>query len=173
MKQPQPEFGSLCDQKHRLAEALSLDSEALASRFPAQVVSTGFPALFVPLDNRNALRQIALNLPVLKPLLGDVDMIYPFTFDTLETASTVHSRGFAPFVGIPEDPATGSAGGALGAYLVHHNAVEPSKTIIIEQGFDLKRPSYVHVKIEKNGGAIGAVEVGGQSRTVLEGNLLL
>ncbi len=77
------------------------------------------------------------------------------------------------FIGIPEDPATGSAGGALGAYLVHHKVIEnldPS-AIVIEQGFEMNRPSTIQVSVRRTGEKIHSIQVGGQAITVLEGNL--
>jgi len=123
----------------RVAEALSIDPDEIDSRFPLQIVSTGFPALYIPLKNLKAVQNVELNLSVLRPVLRGVDMIYVFSGETLDSRSTVHSRAFAPFIGIPEDPATGSAGGALGAYLVCHKVIEsldPS-AIVIEQGLKL------------------------------------
>ena len=49
-----------------------------------------------------------------------------FTFETERPDATVHVRMFAPALGVPEDPATGSANGALDAYLVHHAATHPA-----------------------------------------------
>ena len=75
--------------------------------------------------------------------------------------------------GIPEDPATGSAGGALGAYLVRHSVIEnldPS-LIVIEQGFEIERPSLIKVSVGKADGEIDSIQVGGQATTVLEGRL--
>jgi trans-2,3-dihydro-3-hydroxyanthranilate isomerase len=85
----------------------------------------------------------------------------------------VHSRAFAPFIGIPEDPATGSAGGALGAYLVQHKVIEDVdlSSIVIEQGFEMDRPSAIQVNVKQVGGEIHSIQVGGQAVTVLEGNL--
>jgi trans-2,3-dihydro-3-hydroxyanthranilate isomerase len=116
---------------------------------------------------------VELNLSVLREVLGLVDMVYVFTEETLESSSTVHSRAFAPFIGIPEDPATGSAGGALGAYLVQHSVIEnldPS-AIVIEQGFEMERPSLIQVSVGKNDEEIDSIKVGGQAITVLEGSL--
>lgn len=173
MEQPLPSFGGITTTIDRVAEALSITPDEIDSRFPLQVVSTGFPALYVPLTSLNVLQKVALNLAVLREVLRDVDMIYTFTGETLEPGSTVHSRAFAPFVGIPEDPATGSAGGALGAYLVRHKVIEsldPSK-IIIEQGFEIDRPSIIRVGVGLAGGEIDSVQVGGQAVTVLAGTL--
>jgi trans-2,3-dihydro-3-hydroxyanthranilate isomerase len=173
MEQPLPNFGDPVKALDRVAEALSIDSGEIDTRFPLQIVSTGFPALYVPLINLNAIQRVELNLTVLREVLGDVDMIYVFTGETLDSRSTVHSRAFAPFIGIPEDPATGSAAGALGAYLVHHKVVEsldPS-AIVIEQGFEMNRPSIIQVSVGEAGGTIDSIQVGGQAITVLEGSL--
>lgn len=173
MEQPLPSFGDTYKALDLVAEALSIDLGDIDSRFPLQVVSTGFPALYVPLTSLDALQRVELNLTVLREVLGSADMIYVFTRETLVSRSTVHSRAFAPFIGIPEDPATGSAGGALGAYLIHHNFIEnldPS-AIIIEQGFEMDRPSHILVSVDEADGKIQSVQVGGQAITVLEGYL--
>jgi trans-2,3-dihydro-3-hydroxyanthranilate isomerase len=173
MEQPLPSFGDTVRAVDRVAEALSIEPDEIDSRFPLQIVSTGFPALYIPLKNLKAVQNVELNLSVLRPVLQGVDMIYVFSRETLDSRSTVHSRAFAPFIGIPEDPATGSAGGALGAYLVRHKVIEnldPS-AIIIEQGFEIDRPSTIQVSVGKTDGEIDSIQVGGQAITVLEGNL--
>ena len=173
MEQPQPSFGDVAENVNEIAEALSIDPGEIDSRFPIQTVSTGFPALYVPLTRLDALQRVVMNLPVLKKVLGNVDMVYVFTGETLGPESTVHSRAFAPFIGIPEDPATGSAGGALGAYLFRHKFIEgldPS-SIVIEQGFEMNRPSLIQVCVKLTGKIIHSVQVGGQAVTVLEGSL--
>jgi trans-2,3-dihydro-3-hydroxyanthranilate isomerase len=173
MEQPLPEFGPTVEAMDQVAVALSIDPEDMESHYPIQTVSTGFPALYVPLKNLAAVQRVTLNLPAVKDVLGDVDMIYVFSAETLNPGSTVHARAFAPFIGIPEDPATGSAGGALGAYLVRHSVIEdlnPSG-IVIEQGYEMNRPSTLQVSVTESGGEIQSVQVGGQSKTVLEGTL--
>jgi len=173
MEQLLPDFGATYEAVDQVAAALSLDPGKIDSRFPIQIVSTGFPALYVPLTDLAALQRVELNLPVLKEVLGNVDMIYVFSGETLNPQSTVHSRAFAPFIGIPEDPATGSAAGALGAYLVRYKVIQGLDTgnIVIEQGYEIHRPSEIHVHVTEAEGEIQSVQVGGQSRTVLEGNL--
>jgi trans-2,3-dihydro-3-hydroxyanthranilate isomerase len=78
---------------------------------------------------------------------------------------------FAPALGVPEDPATGSANGALGAYLVHHRAVPVDATthIISEQGAEIGRPSKLYIEVDSAGGQIAAVRVGGQVVPVARG----
>jgi trans-2,3-dihydro-3-hydroxyanthranilate isomerase len=173
MEQPLPTFDDTVKAVDRVAEALSIDPVDIDSHFPLQIVSTGFPALYVPLKNLKVVQNVELNLAALRDILESIHMIYVFTVDTLEYTSTIHSRAFAPFIGIPEDPATGSAAGALGAYLVRHQVIEnlDSSKIVIEQGFEMNRPSFIQVNVGKSGGDIASIQVGGQAITVLEGNL--
>ena len=81
-------------------------------------------------------------------------------------------RVFVDYYNIPEDPATGSANGALGAYLVHHQVIsvaEPTTRIVSEQGAELSRPSTLHVEVDRSEGEIVAVRVGGHVVPVIEG----
>ena len=173
MDQPLPDFGDTVETVDQVADALSINPGEIDSRFPLQIISTGFPALYVPLTSLSAIQRVELNFTVLREVLGGVDMIYVFTGETREPESTVHSRAFAPFIGIPEDPATGSAAGALGAYLVRHNVIEnlDSSAIVIKQGFEMSRPSEIRVSVGQTGGKINSIQVGGQAITVVEGNL--
>lgn len=173
MEQKLPEFGAEFDARDKIAEALSVAPGEIDSRFPIQVVSTGFPALYVPLTHLSAVQGVELNLQVLREVLVDIDMIYVFTAETIKESATVHSRAFAPFIGIPEDPATGSAAGALAAYIVHHQVVDgmDPANIIIEQGYEIQRPSTIRVKVEAVDGAIQSIQVGGQSVTVFEASM--
>jgi trans-2,3-dihydro-3-hydroxyanthranilate isomerase len=78
---------------------------------------------------------------------------------------------FAPGLGVFEDPATGSASGPLGCYLVRHGAVPPDQaaTILSLQGVKMGRPSRVHVAIGLDAGEITRVQVGGEAVLVGEG----
>jgi trans-2,3-dihydro-3-hydroxyanthranilate isomerase len=80
---------------------------------------------------------------------------------------------FAPSIGILEDPATGSASGAMGAYLVHNGLVEvgPMTELIFEQGYEIERPSRILVQVESDDDVIQEVKVGGQCVMVVEGTL--
>ena len=172
MDQPLPSFGDTVEAVDQVAEALSIEPGEIDSRFRSRSFPRGFPPC-TSIDEFGCAPAVELNLAVLREVLGSVDMIYVFTTETLEPRSTVHSRAFAPFIGIPEDPATGSAGGALGAYLVRHKVIEnldPS-AIVIEQGFEMDRPSIIQVSVGKAGGEIDSIQVGGQAITVLEGSL--
>jgi trans-2,3-dihydro-3-hydroxyanthranilate isomerase len=82
---------------------------------------------------------------------------------------------FAPDFGIIEDPATGSAAGPVGCYVVHHGAVEidPARPLQISQGVAMGRPSRIFVSIEGQAGDITSVKVGGTAVLVGRGELLV
>ena len=91
--------------------------------------------------------------------------------------ATVYSRMFAPHidVGIAEDPATGSACGPLGCYLVHYGLAsgDAARRILIAQGYAMGRPSQIHVRIAGTRDRIGKVEVGGEAVLVARGALVV
>ena len=152
-----------------VAQTLGLTANNIDPNFPIQIASTGFPALLVPINSLRSIQRIVLNLSLLKGLLEEtnVDMIYPFTRETWEEKNSIHARGFAPFIGINEDPATGSVAGALGYYLHKNNYKE--REWVIEQGYEMKRPGNIFVQIDKP----TAIRVGGNARLVFKGDLYL
>ena len=91
----------------------------------------------------------------------------------MQPESTVHARMFAPTVGVVEDPATGSASGALGAYLVRHGIVKavPTAHIVVEQGYEMGRPSTIHVEVDADDQGPVEVRVGGKAVEIAEGKL--
>ena len=84
---------------------------------------------------------------------------------------------FAPGLGVPEDPATGSAAGALASYLVGHGIVTPHDgvgKVIVEQGLEIGRPSTIHAEIAVGDGSeINEVRVGGHAVTIISGQVTL
>lgn len=170
MEQPLPEFGPQFQDRAALAETLSLAEGDLAEGLPCQVVSCGLPFLFVPLRGMEAVKRARVRTELWENLLRNfaASGLFVFSMETDRPESTVHSRMFAPTFGIAEDPATGSASGPLGAYLVTQGLVraEPRVELIGEQGFEMGRPSIIHIAIEQDGGtggAISRVQVGGRS----------
>jgi len=171
MTQPPARFSKPYSSPEEISQSLSLPLSALNEKYPIQEVSTGFPALLVPVKTLKDIKSLELNLPALKKILGNIDMIYVFTLETLDAGSTVHVRSFAPFIGISEDPATGSVAGAMAAYMVEHRIImeEQYSEIVIEQGFEMGRPSWIQGVVEKKEGKITSIRVGGKSVTVIEG----
>jgi PhzF family phenazine biosynthesis protein len=97
----------------------------------------------------------------------DCTGVYVFTFDALDADSTLHARMFAPGAGVPEDPVTGTASGACGAYLRAVDAFdgEVPEEMVFEQGHFVDRPGSVRVRVGE------AVRVGGDAVVSLDGSL--
>jgi trans-2,3-dihydro-3-hydroxyanthranilate isomerase len=176
MSQPLPTFGAVFDDKRALASVLSLAASDVHPSLPCQVVSCGVPFLFVPLASLNAARRARPRLDLIEKVLpGFPPEIFVFTTETEFAASGVHSRMFAPGLGITEDPATGSANGPLGCYLVRHNVIasETQLDTTSEQGIEMGRPSFLRIRIDHSGDEITGVRVGGRCRYVGGGHLEL
>jgi trans-2,3-dihydro-3-hydroxyanthranilate isomerase len=163
-----------------LAGALGLAREDLDESLPIQTISTGLSCLAVPVRSLADLRDCRVN----STLLGEIYQRHQgtgcltFTRETLEVgASRAHARFFAPADNIPEDPATGSACGALGAYLVHHGALslEPQDgryKFVIEQGDFIHRPSRINLDVKGEAGKVEEVKVGGLAVLVARGQVV-
>lgn len=162
-----------------LARALGRLREDLDETLPIQVITTGLPCLAVPMRALADVRDCRVN----SQLLGDIYTrrgavgALVFARETLEIGSArAHARFFAPADNIPEDPATGSACGALGAYLVHHGALQLTPEdgrfrFVIEQGDFIKRPSRISLDVKGNTRAVEEVRVGGSSVVVAKGEV--
>ena len=179
MSQPKPQFLDVVDNRDDLfsiAKALGVAKEQITdTRRPVQVVSTGLPVMIVPMRTLTAVRSIIPDVSAVAALCQQygANGMMVYSTMTVEQQSTVHTRMFAPLIGIIEDPATGSASGALGAYLVQNGVVEvgPMTEIIAEQGYEIERPSRILIQVESEDDVIQEVKVGGQAVMVVEGTL--
>lgn len=174
MSQPLPKFGPRLHDRGAVARMLSLEESDLESDLPVEVVSCGVPFIYVPLRSLDAARRARPRVDLIERVSNEHGLppeVFVFTRESEGAGSTVHSRMFAPGMGITEDPATGAASGPLGCYLVRYNLVEcdPAADIVSEQGIEMGRPSYVRIRIERQGEEITAVRVGGQCHFMGEG----
>jgi trans-2,3-dihydro-3-hydroxyanthranilate isomerase len=178
MTQGCPRFLGAVDDWESLASGLGVPSAAVRETgLPVEVVSTGLPQIIVP------VRSVA-EVAALDPCRMDTaalvqacrtagaETILVFARETVDPKASVHVRVFVPLHGIPEDPATGSATGGLGVYLVRHRLVpvcDGSASFQSEQGLEMGRPSELHVQVDVAGGEPAVVRVGGRAVAVLEG----
>ena len=189
MDQQKPEFIATAnaDQVTRIEKALGLKSDAIrATNWPVQAVSTGLRQLFVPIRSlaevqtqdpskldTPALVKVCAELdPTGNGLMGGSCMV--LTLDTQTPGVHVHTRFFVPGAGIAEDPATGSANGGLGGYLVENKIVAatlPTTHIASEQGVEMGRPSRIDIEVDGEPGNISMIRVGGEVVPVIEGTL--
>ena len=157
----------------RIASALGIDPATLAdvgADLPVATASTGLGYLVVPVNFLAALSGAEPDFGAIEALTDEFDAtgLYAFTFDTLEGDSTLHGRMFAPAVGIDEDPVTGTASGAVGAYLREIEAFdgELPEEMVFEQGHFVDRPGRVRVRARTD-----PIEVGGRAVTALDGTI--
>jgi trans-2,3-dihydro-3-hydroxyanthranilate isomerase len=172
MSQPLPKFGPELKDRRAVAEMLSLGAEDIDERLPVEVVSCGVPFLYVPLRTLDAARRARPRADLIEGVSereGFPPEVFVFTREVENAGSAVHSRMFAPGLGITEDPATGGASGPLGCYLVRHGLAPAGAGLVSEQGIEMGRPSFIHIRIEQDGDRIAAVRVGGRCHFMGEG----
>jgi trans-2,3-dihydro-3-hydroxyanthranilate isomerase len=169
------------NEQAEVARSLGLAREDLDENLPIQVITTGLPCLAVPIRSLADLRDVRVNTSLLTEIYtrhGGTGC-HAFARETIEVgAARAHARFFAPADNIPEDPATGSACGALGAYLIHHGglSLEPEDgryKFVIEQGDFINRPSRIHLDVKGEAGRVEEVKVGGQAVLVARGEMIL
>lgn len=157
----------------RIADVLGIELSAreAVSELPVAVASTGLPFLIVPVGYFADVREADPDLPAVEALADEVGAagVYLFTFETVSADATLHARAFVPGAGVPEDPVTGTASGAAGAYLYRMDAFdEMPAEMTFEQGHAVGRPGRVSVRVEDEG-----VRVGGRAVTALDGEVTI
>jgi trans-2,3-dihydro-3-hydroxyanthranilate isomerase len=171
-----PEIGPPVPTRETLASMLSLETKDLVGgHFAPQSVSCGLPFLFVPVKDRDAVKRSRIRVDQWERTLGNAwaSMLFVFSRDPEREGSDIRARMYAPGISVPEDPATGSACAALGGYLAARDPrAEGTLHWVVEQGFEMGRPSIIDVEADKHGGAITAVRVGGASVMMAEGTIL-
>ena len=180
MRQGLPQYGSEVDASEVLT-ALGLASSHL-NEHPIRVVSTGTPFLFVGADIPRSIDILAPDMPVLKQAIADlsgtaVAGVYVWADDRTGRTQTIYGRCFAPGAGLPEDPVTGSASGALGAHLFElgllRGDVTGAATMQTTQGRAMGRPGHAHVTVVAADRIVNTVSVSGHAVIVGEGTLYL
>lgn len=172
MTQDQPSVRRIDLAQERVAGALGIDPDAIravSDDLPIAVSSTGLPFVVVPATYLSDLSDADPDMAAIEDISEEFDAagIYLFTFDALDSESTLHARMFAPAAGVPEDPVTGTASGAAGAYLRRFGAFDGDlpDEMVFEQGHFVDRPGTVRVSVGDT------VRVGGDGVVSLEGDL--
>lgn len=173
MTQQKPTYGPEFPTASLLAAALGLDPAAIRPKTPPQEVSCGSPFMFVPLVSRAAVDHAVIDARAAAAAFETAKLtrrgLFIFTTEPGPDGATVYSR----MMGANEDPATGSASGPLGCYLVKHGLVPSDRagSMVSAQGVKMGRPSRIHIRIDLSAGEISRVRVGGTSVLVGEGHL--
>jgi PhzF family phenazine biosynthesis protein len=160
----------------RVAEALKLPATQLHDVMPARIAHKGSSRLLVPIADHRHLEQLAPNFDTLMALGSELNTEGFFLFAVNRDSDEIwtESRMFCPALGIPEDPVSGNAHAMLAAYLWDLGQFgKKSTTFIGRQGYQMKRPGQVRVRLEIDKGSMVAAHIAGTATIISEGTLAL
>jgi trans-2,3-dihydro-3-hydroxyanthranilate isomerase len=181
MDQLPPDVRAPAASPEQVCRAVGVDlGRFTATGLPIQEISCGVPYILLPLASRAAVDAAEPDMAMLRSLPSAFNSthtaVYLFTTAHVADDVTAYSRMFAAGLGIAEDPATGSACGPLGCYLVQQQLVtgDAAQNMVSWQGVAMGRPSRIHIAITQDGDeAVSRVQVGGQAVLVSTGTLTL
>lgn len=129
---------------------------------------------FVPIASLEAMAKARVSSANWDAIFGKQGPMgaYLYCRQTVHASSAFHARMFAPAMGIPEDPATGSAAVNFAGVIQHFDTLPdgPHKRII-EQGLEMGRPSFIALSFTTEGGKLANVRIGGHAVRVADGFL--
>ncbi|SEW06144.1 PhzF family phenazine biosynthesis protein [Halobacterium jilantaiense] len=176
MTQNAPEIREVDLSYERVARVTGTEAAALrgaSDDIPLAVADTGLPFLVVPITYLSDLGDADPDFDAVETLADEVGAagVYMFSFDALDRESTLHGRAWVPGAGVDEDPVTGTASGAAGAYLDHFGAFDDDtpEEMVFEQGHFVDRPGTVRVRAADG----GAPTVGGTAVETFDGDLVV
>lgn len=152
-----------------LADALSLKATAIGfENHQPMVWSAGVPFLLVPVHDLASVESVDFDPQLWERVApmseGRLTSAYVYCRGGVHHAAKFHARMFSPDMGIPEDPATGSAVAALSGAIHHFDGLpDGHHPLMIEQGVEMRRPSYIHLHIDVKDGAVARARIGGQA----------
>ena len=162
-----------------LAALLNIDVTQFSEQFPIELSRSDFVHLMVPIANLAAIQAVKPDFSGLARLcrangIGTVSLL---TMETVHASSTIHCREFAPALGTPEAPASGTTNRANACYLLRHGVIDDTpdgkRIVVTEQGYEVARPSEIRTEITLADGAISQVRVGGVATKSTEGKFFL
>ena len=171
MTQVDPIFGEP-HARETVGRVLAMPVESFDSSLPIQTVSTGLAYTVVPLKSLALVQDLRVDLQRAGEYLEKTggNFFYFVTRETIDSAARLHARMFF-YNG--EDPATGSAAGCAGAWMVAHGLAQPDERAVIEQGIEISRASRIFVRASRRDNRVVNVRVGGYAVQVMSGELLL
>jgi trans-2,3-dihydro-3-hydroxyanthranilate isomerase len=175
MTQPIP-VHQLPSAPQQAAEVLGLAPAGIRSDLPIACSNTGIWSCYVPLVDLDALAAISINSELIDSLWPENEQfagVYPFVITSQDRQSDslrTQGRFFSlPKYGIAEDPVTGTACGALGAYLIRQGVLSGDGELEAHQGVEMDSPGMLFVHQTKT----GAMKIRGQAVSIYCGRLTL
>jgi len=167
MEQAEPIFKDVDIGRKKIADALRIEEKEIDD-LPIEAVSTGLFSLNIPIKHLSTIQKMEPDFEKVKEVCkeSNVGALFVFTFETINKECLVHSRCFAPLYGVNEDPVTGTANGALGAYLAKHGLLKGNK-YKAEQGYEIGKEGIVSVEISDK------IKVGGEAYIAMKGKINL
>jgi trans-2,3-dihydro-3-hydroxyanthranilate isomerase len=171
MEQPLPRLVWARTRIEGLAAALGVAEAEICSDLPVEAVDNGMQTVIIPLRSVEAVDRCLPDMARLRALLGRAGCCtLVFAMGGREAGSDIRCRVFSPFDAVGEDPATGSANGPLGAYVVRHN-LTGKRVLMSEQGDLVGRPSRLRIHIGTDeSGAVRTIQVGGRVHEIGSGS---
>ncbi|MGR9373418.1 PhzF family phenazine biosynthesis protein [Rhizobium leguminosarum] len=160
-----------------IADALSLKvTEIGFENHVPSIWSAGVPFMLIPVHDVGATQRVEFDPQLWEKIVPFVDgalaSAYVYCRGGVNHVAKFHARMFASGMGIVEDPATGSAAAALSGAIHHFDRLtDGHHPIMIEQGVEMGRPSFIHLHIDVDGGAISNARIGGQAVRLASGTL--
>lgn len=153
-------FESVTVDRQEIEKMLELTAGEIDSRYPVALTRSDFVHLIVPVLNLAAMKKVVADFSALTTycLAHGIDTVMLFTTETNDASHTVHCREFAPAVGTPEAPATGTTNRALACYLFENKIVgfpqngASTVSVYSEQGVEMGRPSLVLTEMDVSDG---------------------
>jgi len=138
--------------------------------------SAGVPYVFAPVRDQEALARCQSNRIFWDTIFGEEEhgAVYVYCRETDDETHAFRARMFAPGMGVDEDPATGSAAAAFACVVARFEPLgDGAHTLIIEQGYEMGRPSQIMLEVELAGGKLANARIGGHAVIVQEGSIRL
>jgi trans-2,3-dihydro-3-hydroxyanthranilate isomerase len=155
------------------ARAVGLSENDLLGDVPCEIWTAGNPNLYLAVRDKEAVDRASADTAALRELYASQpEPVCTYVF--AKAGDGTYSRMFAPQLGVPEDPATGSAAGPLAAFMMAHGLCPHAggTQFINEQGTKMGRRSLLHVRINGERGADG-IEVGGYVSPIVRATMTL
>jgi trans-2,3-dihydro-3-hydroxyanthranilate isomerase len=172
MHQVEPVFGQIHD-RETVAGLVGIKSTDISDDGPIQTVSTGLPRAIVPLKELRTLQALRPDLQRVQAYFQHESELTSFYYITRDTHDPVIGLRSRAIYANGEDPATGSAAGCTAAWMVRYGLTKSGQMIHIEQGVEMRRPSHIFARAEKQGDKVLNVRVGGNAVEIAEGEFSL
>jgi len=161
-----------------IARSLGFPVRDIDKDRPIQIAHTGLRHLLVSLRSLESVEQLAPEASSISVLgaKANVDTVCAFSTETKDLNSAAHARDFTAPIGHYEEPASGTTMSALATYLIKQGLVQlgdDTTRLAFEQGFEMKRPSIIHVQVYVRNSLIREINVGGAAKVAMSGKMLL